>query len=314
MDKRIAALGVGVLSAGSLLAPAIANADVADCGTFDGATVTEANGVCQAVYDTAGEYTFTVPTGVTSLAIIAAGGGGGAYVDGSLGYSGSGGKVAFADLTSTGEGDELSITVGAGGASGSGGVSNGESSVVTDTVDVNVVADGGQSGGYDGDFCRPGGVGTGVTLIGSGAGGRAVLNGNACDAAAPGLNPAVDLTDNYTNSLPEIFADFGGEFGKGGSLVVAPGVLESGVGQGGGIQWDLDNDTTSSYSDGVAGMVVLRWIPGVTETPSPSATGSAGAALATTGTPASGWLSPAAGLVALGSVGLVATRRKSRLV
>ena len=73
-------------------------------------------------YTTPGTYTFTVPTGVTSLDIFVVGGGGGGsvgqYSNGSPGGSGGGGIVQVSGFTVT-PGDTFNVSVGAGGTRGS---------------------------------------------------------------------------------------------------------------------------------------------------------------------------------------------------
>ncbi len=101
-------------------------------------------------YTTPGTYSFTVPSGVYSILAVATGGGGGGGSDGynnNGGGAGGGGGTAISALAVT-PGQNLTITVGAGGAAGAArynsGAPGGSSSVNS------IVAGGGDGGIYDG--------------------------------------------------------------------------------------------------------------------------------------------------------------------
>jgi hypothetical protein len=102
----------------------------------------------QQLFDTPGTYTWTVPSGVTSITAGAIGGGG-AGAQNSLGGSGGGG--AFLDyvnaLTVT-PGQQLTVTVGAGGTTGSDFGNNGDPSYLTlpGTNMTTIFAGGGRGG------------------------------------------------------------------------------------------------------------------------------------------------------------------------
>lgn len=80
-EKLLAAGSVTLMAAGSLLGATAANAaTAADCGTHPGATVTLINGtICEVIFDTVGEHTFTAPAGVTAFEAILIGGGAGSF-------------------------------------------------------------------------------------------------------------------------------------------------------------------------------------------------------------------------------------------
>lgn len=101
-------------------------------------------------YSSPGEYTFTVPTGVTLIAITACGGGGGAGgaggynsgIKGGGGNGGNAGEVVRSLIAQVNPGDVITIKVGAGGNVGSdggykekgGNGTNGEATVIESIV------------------------------------------------------------------------------------------------------------------------------------------------------------------------------------
>lgn len=89
---------------------------------------------------------WTVPARVTSVDVLVVGGGGGGG-GGSWGGGGGAGGVLYAEDLTVGNGDDIAITVGAGGAGkGDNGPSNGGDSKFGDAT-----ADGGGAGGYKDD-------------------------------------------------------------------------------------------------------------------------------------------------------------------
>ena len=79
------------------------------------------NGSVSQMWRTAGNYTFTVPAGVTSINYQIGGGGGGFFINGSLPNvqevaTGTAGQIKSGTITVS-EGDTINITVGAGGLS-----------------------------------------------------------------------------------------------------------------------------------------------------------------------------------------------------
>jgi len=92
--------------------PALASADVSNsCNTNS------------AIYGTAGNYTFTVPPGVTSLRIFVSGGGGGGGA-GSGGWGSGGGGACSGSITggtmTVTPGQQIPLYVGYGGTGGNG--------------------------------------------------------------------------------------------------------------------------------------------------------------------------------------------------
>lgn len=148
-NKVLAAGSVALMGAGSLLGASAAQAaTVADCGTYDGATVTLIDGnLCDVVFDVPGEYSFTAPAGVTALEAVLIGGGAGSVKDSvtdpasetpRFGYGGWVAHFEYADLT-----EDVDVIVGAGGT-------------VTYIVDGETVTqgDGGENSYFGSDFAE----------------------------------------------------------------------------------------------------------------------------------------------------------------
>jgi hypothetical protein len=164
----------------------------------------------QVSFTTPGSYTWAVPSGVTSIQVVTAGGGGGASCPGTPGgYGGNGGVVAT--TLSVTPGDTLTVEVGGGGAtctSGYGGGGGGGSSNINAGSANQLIAGGGGGGG--------GGAG-GVAAPGGNGGGNATASGSA--GAGPG-------------------AGGGGGAGMGGAggaaqFFISPNGLAGGNGNGG---------------------------------------------------------------------------------
>ena len=83
--------------------------------------VTGQPGVCEVTYETATSYTFSVPSGVSSLTVlvVGAGGGGGGNGGYSAGGGGGGGQVILQNEAVT-PGEKINVSVGQGGTGGSG--------------------------------------------------------------------------------------------------------------------------------------------------------------------------------------------------
>lgn len=100
-----------LVSVGMFALPAFASADTSSCN------------INSAIYGTPGNYTFTVPAGVTQLRMLAIGGGGGGGAGsggwGSGGGGGCGGALAGGTMTVT-PGQKISLYVGYGGTGGNG--------------------------------------------------------------------------------------------------------------------------------------------------------------------------------------------------
>lgn len=155
----------------------------------------------QQVYATAGTYSWTAPSGVSSVCVVCVGGGG-AGDDGNNGDGGGGGGggggLAYANDVPVTPGQSYTVIVGAAGTSGNGfGVraqSGGDSSFTVGTFVL--TATGGQGGapytttpGASGGTYTFANVPSGVTTGGgSGGGGGAAYNGGGGGGGAGGYN------------------------------------------------------------------------------------------------------------------------------
>lgn len=155
--------------------------------------------ICQLTisYTTAGAYTFTVPSGVTALQVIATGGGGGSGSEGSFPAT-SGGNAAQVTSTLTVQArDTVNVYVAGGGRAGIGGGDGAGSGGGNYGAAPGANGSGGgadifsslSGGGVDGGSTGPNGVTT-VTIVSSGAGAGASVNGSV---GAAGNDGAVTL-------------------------------------------------------------------------------------------------------------------------
>ena len=199
------------------------------------------------VYTTPNNYTWTCPSGVTTVDIVAVGGGGGSDMDG---YGGGGGGVAYGTLNVV-PGNTYLVTVGAGGFdNGTTKVNGGNTSFTTSDgttsiiqanggktgrgaviggaggnylVSKDVLNSGGNIGGAGGAGNRPYGGGGGGGAGGDGGGNGFGNGGNAGNAKSVGTSGAASL--------------YGGGGGGGGGG--GPGI-EKVAGGGGGVGLDYN--------------------------------------------------------------------------
>jgi hypothetical protein len=241
-----------------------------------GGTFSSANGKCIFTFTSSG--TFNLPADVTADVLVVAGGGGG----------GGGGLIyQTSKIISAGN---ISVTVGAGGATSA----NGQNSVFSDLTAVGggsgtsgatsgVGGNGGSGGGAAKDSSSAGGLGTGGqgnnggasccgSNTGSGGGGGAGQVGEAGAGSEYGGNGgnglAYDISGVSTyyagggggaanNGNAHVGTGGLGGGGTGGYFAVgAPGVANTGGGGGGG-HWD------GSYAGGVggSGIVIISYVP-----------------------------------------------------
>ncbi len=295
----IGAGSIGLALIGSASASALP--PVEGCGDVPaGATLTRAGDVCQVDFAAAGDFSWTVPSGLTGIYAMLAGGGGGAWAGGQDGYAGSGGDVVYVTLTGTPAGTAVSVTVGAGGASGDGDQEPGEDTSIDPGSPV--VASGGNEGNNPFSYCFAGSFSV-YTGNGQGAGGPAGPDGDPCaTSTAPGVIPSTDDDSDGSDPLP-IFGDLTTEFGAGGVVLVAPdpvpSVLDSN-GVGASVSMDIEESEVAVFNEfGADGRVIIRFDAAKT-------------ALAATGFDASGLLAGAGVLGLAGAAALVASRRRTR--
>lgn len=198
-------------------------------GTFLNKTlgVNVVNG--QQAYTSAGSYTFTVPSGVSSVSVVCVGGGGGSCgCAGSSSYSGAGGGgggLAYGTFTVT-AGNTITVFVGPAGSAGTNvnssanvGGTGGESRVTYGgTIMLRAYGGSGGRWGYTGSNAGGGySIATGVTLSGGGNGGSG--GGSNSNNGGGGGGGA---------------GGYGGNGGNGGATNSGVGGAGSGGGGGGG--------------------------------------------------------------------------------
>jgi hypothetical protein len=109
----------------------------------------------QQEFPTPGTYSFTVPTGVTSICAVAIGGGGGGASDVNDGGGGGGGGLQYRNNVAVTPGETLTVVVGEGGAPGVNAATGGSSGVYRSGTQL-VYATGGA--GARSQFGGPGGA------------------------------------------------------------------------------------------------------------------------------------------------------------
>jgi len=171
-------------------------------------------------FTTVGSQNFTVPAGVTSITVKAwgGGGGGGSYSAANGHGSGGGGGYASADLSVT-PGENLTITVGAGGIGGTGingGGGGGGSSIKRSSTRL-IVAGGGGGGpstysGSNGD----GGAGGGTTGVSGTVGSSGCANATGGTQSAAGSAASCSRNNGSAGSGSSGGAGYGASGGAGG--------------------------------------------------------------------------------------------------
>jgi hypothetical protein len=220
-------------------------------------------------YDTPGSSSFTVPSGITCIQVESWGaGGGGAERSNNIGgnrYGGGGGAGGgFASgALAVSSGDNISVTVGAGGTGGSGNGNDGDDGENSSASHSSgsVTAYGGEGGqaGYNG----PGGVGTSGTFTGTvnsqatqtgGDGGDGDNDNGGGGGGAAGSS--ADGGDGGNTAGGTGGASDGGDGGDGSTNDNA-GQDGSTFGGGGGGSSDNNNSTGG---DGADGQIIISWI------------------------------------------------------
>jgi len=239
-EKLLAAGSVTLMAAGSLLGASSASAlTVADCGTHPGASVSLVNGsICQVVYDTVGEHSFTPPAGITAFEAILIGGGAGSgkstitenpdYLEETAGYGGWPEHYLYEDVSG-----EYDLYVGDGG---------------TFEQRVDTGGDPVYTGGIDGEDTW---LGDPLEEFSDGAEDTVPL----VDSAMYGMGHA--LSDVASGDLGEEnplwpAADGGILFATIGTVVDAAGCPSQSYGSGGSV-------CGTTYEDGASGAVIIRW-------------------------------------------------------
>lgn len=186
----------------------------------------------QAEFTTAGTYSWTAPSGVTSVSVVCVGGGG-AGGTGTVATGGGGGGLGWKDTIAVTPGQSYTVVVGAGGTTAG---ANGGNSYF---INTSTVAGYGGAGGYSSGQSSGGGVGGGYVGTGGGNGGQ----GGGCQdyqsssdqtpesgggGGAGGYSGPGGKGAGYTNTLAGSTGS-GGSGGGGGS----PSSYDAGRGGGG---------------------------------------------------------------------------------
>ena len=278
----IAGAGAVALAAGGAAAPA--QAFTGACATTVPAAVLIADGVCEVRFSAPGAFSFTPPSGITKLAavLVGAGGGAGIQTSNSESYSGAGGTVVYIDSLPLG--GPVTGTVGAGGAASQAFETTSPAAGAATVIGATSAA-GGAAGSTVIQSCVVGGWGF---WFGSGA--QTLAQGNP--TCLPGTGFKLSQLTGVDTTLFPASADGTDVYGNGGPAnPTDPGVVSAVAGSGGSVGETL-------AAPGSNGLVVFRFAAA----PTLSATGS--------NVP---WTVPgaSAALIATGAL-LLALRRRRR--
>jgi len=264
--KTSTKLGAGA-SLAFMFAGMIANSTVANaapvqgCGDpINGVAPTDEGDYCQYFFmEPSQSINFVVPAGVISLQALLVGAGAGAgggfedTIAAGFGYSGDGGSVRYVDLSTSAEGDSVTIKVGAGGATNF--AQGGMPEKGGDTQVGEVVAPGGQSAG-SGGICEIGGEQT--YFYGSGSAALAD-EGECSSTGAAGIYPSADSNSLslFKDLTPAIMGP--SSLGNGGIMSRTPITETIGPGWGAWVSSSVDS-AGSAATKGGDGLVIVRYV------------------------------------------------------
>lgn len=127
-----------------------------------GSTVANVAGYSTVAYTTPGTYTWTCPTGVTSISMVGVGGGGGGQQQASGGSGGGGGWIDYTNNYTVVPGTQYTVVVGTGGSPGTGAGNNGGATYFVDSAaSTPVIYAAGGTGGAGVNFVA-GGIGANI--------------------------------------------------------------------------------------------------------------------------------------------------------
>lgn len=208
-------------------------------------------------FTSTGSYTWTVPAGVTSIKVIATGGGGGGGGTSgtSAGSAGGAGAVVTSTLTVT-PGQVLTLFVGGGGGAGTSapsltngaGGGGGASSNIDAGAADQIIAGGGGGGGGNSPSASAGGNGGGAN--GAGGAGGSVSSTTGGSGGAGGIGGAGG-TNSMMMSGVTGGSGPGGPGGNGGSN--GGSAYPGGIGGGGNGAGTGGNDTSNDLAGGGGG-------------------------------------------------------------
>ena len=264
----VSTLGLGASVSGALPAQALS---VDGCGDQPtGGTLTLSGDICQVVFDSAGSYTYTLPTGISGLYALLVGAGGGGLINGTPVdeyYAGEGGSVSYVDYSTASSGEVLTISVGGGGTTAVTPTAGAPSTVTRASVTSTAA---GGAGGSLTDYCSI----TGSVYVGHGHGSRtdASSGSDACTDVSKygrGIIPSLAHPDSASTSVPSILSGINTEFGHGGRILVdtTHQSVEDGTGWGAGVTFTSGGTLVANDATGADGAVIFRF-------PSSSSSGS----------------------------------------
>ena len=214
-----------------------------------------------AEYTTAGSYTWTVPSGVTNVAVVCIGAGGTSGL-GNSGQAGGGGGLAYRNSISVTPGSTGSVTVGgSNGRSGNNGQSGSSSSFTYGGTTTTAGGGGGGTGDGSASSGTAGGGGSpSGTYTGGGSGGSGGQDGQ--NAGGPGGGGAGGYSGNggggasgYAPTTAQAGSSGGGGGGGGGGK---GGSNEAGGGGGGGVGFYGEGSSGGGGSgQGISGIGAL---------------------------------------------------------
>ena len=221
-------------------------------GTVVSADVTSVQVSCgqnQVAYTTPGSYTWTVPSGVTVINVVAIGGGGGGGGSGAASSSTGGSGAEVTSVLAVQPGDTVVIYVAGGGSSTMEGGGGGGLTYVGDGSSNFIIAGGGGGGGggpgsNDGAGGNAGSPGSGNPSNGGGGGG-AGADGNGGSAGSSNIVPSL-YGDTAGSSFIDIVTNGSGSGGLGG------GDQQGSVG-GSGISSTVGNGGDGAFVYGAGG-------------------------------------------------------------
>ena len=242
--------GTGTASSATVAGRTVNNAG--GFGTNVGQVSITAHGTT--TYSTSGVYTYTVPTGTTSvsIAVTGAGGGGGGSDSGGPGGPGGAGTTVSGTLSVTG-GDVLTLYIGGGGSAGWGCVAGSGGGAAGISQDPGGYA-GGRGGNAGGGGCSGGAAGGGAATTLWKNGTRLVVAGGGGGGGGGSWNrsayPGLTNTGGSGSINGAAGADYGGDGGGGGG-----GGVDGGYGGSGG----GDNSVGGQGGGGGTSLVPSGW-------------------------------------------------------
>ena len=226
-------LAVSTLSAISVVTAPIARANPTDANCAPLVSGLSASAVASGsdciITFSSGSGTWTVPNGITSIAIVVVGGGGGGGGDG--GSGGGGGELRFNSTQSVTAGANATISIGGGGAGGSWSLGTGSSPGSDTTIS-----------GAGLTYTAKGGTGgSGWTSTTGGAGGTGGTGGSGNNGAAGGGGPGNCAPPHSASRVVgNLYFGANGPDGPSTTVINSSGVRYGGGG-GGGLGADTNN-------------------------------------------------------------------------